>query len=93
VPNPKGLPAGELFLLMEVDVLGSEDNGHSSIAGRIGYQANVLLQNAEPDLDSILLSLAGQDEFLPAPSVSVAGDPGFIMFNLEITLTGPVQRK
>jgi hypothetical protein len=90
VPNPNGHPDGELYLLMDVGVLGSEDNGHGAIVGRIGYQANVLVQNTEPDLDSILLSLAGQDEFLPALSVSVTGCPGFILFDLKVTLTGPM---
>jgi len=73
-----------------VGVLGSEDNGHGAIVNRIGYQANVLVQDTEPDLDSILLSLAGQGEFLPELTVSVTGGSGFILFDLKVTLTGPV---
>jgi hypothetical protein len=60
-----------------------------AIVGRIAYQANVLVQDTEPDLDSLLLSL-GQGEFVPALSVSVTGGSGFLLFGLKVTLTGPV---
>jgi hypothetical protein len=67
IDNPKGLPAHELYVIIDAAL-----QGDGSRLARVAYQANVLVQDTEPDLDSILLSL-GEGEFVPALSVSVTG--------------------
>jgi hypothetical protein len=82
-PSPP-LPSNELYLLIDVKVQGAE-NGVRPRVNRIAYQANVLVQDTEPDLDSILVRGTG-------------GVFGPVAFNLargftweyQLTLTGAV---
>jgi hypothetical protein len=92
-PNPlpqlsPTLPANELYLLVDVATEGVENGARPGIS-RIAYQANVLVQDTNPDLDSILVSPPGEGNFQPSVIVLVDGSqPSF--FDLQVTLTAPV---
>lgn len=67
---------------------GAENGARPGIS-RIAYQANVLVQDTNPDLDSILVSPPGEGNFQPSVVVLVDGSqPSF--FDLQIALTGAV---
>jgi hypothetical protein len=76
-----GLPSDELYIIIDAAVLGGDSALH-----RIAYQANVLVRDMEPDLESILVRPAGSMAgFLPEIQLR-PGDK----WEFQITLTGPV---
>ena len=75
-----GLPANELYVIMD-----GATQGPDTILSRIAYQANVLLKDLEPDLDSILVKPEGFGVFAPEASIA-SGDK----WDFQVTLTGPV---
>lgn len=86
-PSPP-LPSNELYLLVDVATQGAENGARPGIS-RIAYQANVLIEDTNPDLDSILVSEPGQGNFQPSVIVLVDGSgPSF--FDLQVNLSGPV---
>jgi hypothetical protein len=92
-PNPlpqlsPALPANELYLLVDVATEGTENGARPGIS-RVAYQANVLVQDTNPDLDSILVSTPGEGNFQPSVIVLVDGSqPSF--FDLQVRLTAAV---
>jgi hypothetical protein len=74
-----GLPDNELYLILDVAVGES-----GSRLQRIGYQANVLVKESDPDLQSLLVSKDG-NSFAPEATVEL----GFQWW-FEVTMTGPV---
>lgn len=85
LPNPQGLPTNELYVLIDAAY-----QGDGTQLARLSYQANVLVQDTEPDLDSLLLSAAGQGNFVSQLPISVTGGSGFQLYDLQVTLTGTV---
>ena len=75
-----GLPANELYVIMDAATQGPD-----TILSRIAYQANVLLKDLEPDLDSILVKPEGFGVFAPEATIA-SGDK----WDFQVTLTGPV---
>ena len=75
-----GLPANELYVIMDAATQGPD-----TILSRIAYQANVLVKDLEPDLDSLLVKPDGFGVFGPEASIHT-GDK----WDFQVTLTGPV---
>jgi len=90
LPQPAGqnLPGGELYLLIDVVARGAENGARPGISS-IAYQANVLVQDTEPDLDSISFSLPGQGNFVRSLSLLVNG-VDLTLFDMKVALSGPV---
>jgi hypothetical protein len=80
--NPNQLPDKELYLIIDVAVQGG-----GSVLNRIAYQANVLVQDTEPDLDSILVRRAGGGTFQPSADFTLSG--GEVFWDFQLRLTGP----
>jgi hypothetical protein len=80
---PDGLPHDDLYVIIDVSV--QSEDAHLD---RISYQANVLVRDTNPELESILVrphgSLSG---FQPIATVG-SGEA----WDYQITLTGPVLR-
>jgi hypothetical protein len=76
---PSGLPANELYLIVDV-AIASQD----ATIQRIAYQANVLIQDTTPDLDSLLVRAYPTDQFSDYAHVQPGDD-----WEFQITLTGP----
>jgi hypothetical protein len=74
-----GLPANELYLIVDV-AIASQD----ATIQRIAYQANVLLEDTTPDLDSLLVRSYPTQPFVDDTLVQ-PGDS----WEFQITLTGP----
>jgi hypothetical protein len=75
------LPTDELYLIMDAAMMGADAD-----LNRIAYQANVLVRDTEPDLDSILVRPAGLNvPFAPEAQVS-SGE----QWEYLLTLTGSV---
>jgi hypothetical protein len=87
VPDPtdggdlpaNGLPANELYLIVDVAILSQ-----AAIIQRIAYQANVLVYDTTPDLDSLLVRAYPTDQFANYTLVQPGND-----WEFQITLTGP----
>jgi hypothetical protein len=76
-----GLPEDDLYVIMDAATMGPD-----TILGRIAYQANVLVNDLEPDLESILVrNEALGTGFVPEATLD-SGDK----WDFQITLTGPV---
>jgi hypothetical protein len=75
-----GLPENDLYVIIDAATQGPD-----TILSRIAYQANVLLKDLEPDLDSILVKPDGFGVFGPEATIN-AGNK----WDFEVTLTGPV---
>jgi hypothetical protein len=77
-----GLPTDrpELYLIIHT-AIGNED----ATINRIAYQANVLIKDETPDLDSLLVRALPIDSFAPRTLVFPGHD-----WEFQITLTGPV---
>lgn len=79
-----GLPDHELYAIIDTAY-----QGNGSRLTCISYQANVLVQDTEPDLESILLRFAGSGPFVPSLNITVDGvHPVF--WDFQLSLTGPV---
>jgi hypothetical protein len=79
--DPNGLPENELYLYIYAAVYGPD-----TALLRLAYQANVLLLDTTPALDSILVRPAGSGiPFMPSCTVQ----PGQA-WEYQLTLTGPV---
>ena len=76
-----GLPKDELYIVMDAAVFGDH-----AVLMRIAYQANVLVQDTEPDLDSILVRRAGLNVAF-TPQCPLMPDD---QWEYQINLTGPV---
>ena len=81
----QGLPDNELYRLMDAAY-----QGDGTRLARLFYQSNVLVQDTEPDLDSLLLSAAGEGNFVSQLPVSVTGGTGIQLYDLRVTLTSTV---
>jgi len=81
VDNPKGLPAGELYVLIDAAV-----QGDGSVLNRIAYQANVLILDAAPDLVSILVRPSGTQVWGPTATFTQSG----AAWDYQLNLSGPV---
>jgi hypothetical protein len=83
VPNPIGLPANELYAIIDAAV-----QGDGSILTAIAYQANVLILDTEPDLVSILVRPTGTQ----VPYGPVATFSQFVInaWDFQLNLSGPV---
>jgi hypothetical protein len=75
-----GLPADDLYVIMDAATQGPD-----TLLSRIAYQANVLVKDLEPDLDSLLLKPDGFGVF--APEITIASRD---KWDFQVTLTGPV---
>jgi hypothetical protein len=75
-----GLPGNELYVIIDAATQGPD-----TILSRIAYQANVLVKDLEPDLDSILVKPDGFGVFAPEASIN-SGDK----WDFQVALTGPV---
>ena len=76
-----GLPANDLYVILDAATLGADTN-----LNRLAYQANVLLNDVEPDLKSILVRPSGTGAaFAPEATIDNASK-----WDFQITLTGPV---
>jgi len=75
-----GLPANDLYVILDAATLGADTN-----LNRLAYQANVLLNDVEPDLKSILVRPSGTGAaFAPEATIDNASK-----WDFQITLTGP----
>jgi hypothetical protein len=80
---PDGLPPDDLYVIIDVSV--QSEDAHLD---RISYQANVLVRDTNPELESILVRPHGRPvEFLPSTDVAVGE-----AWDYQITMTGPVLR-
>jgi hypothetical protein len=87
VPDPtdggslpaNGLPADELYLIVDVAIASQ-----AAIIQRIAYQANVLIYDTTPDLDSLLVRAYSTLQFSDYTQVQPGHD-----WEFQITLTGP----
>jgi hypothetical protein len=75
-----GLPDDELYLIVDAAVASTD-----ATIQRIAYQANVLIQDTTPDLDSLLVRRFPTDQFSTSADVEIRHD-----WEFQITLTGPV---
>ncbi len=75
-----GLPPDDLYIIMDAATMGSE-----SRLSRVAYQANVLVRNIEPELESLLVAPADSGQF--APEITLQGTS---KWDFKVTLTGPV---
>jgi hypothetical protein len=75
-----GLPGDDLYVIMDAATQGPD-----TVLSRIAYQANVLVKDLEPDLDSLLLKPDDQGVF--APEITIASGE---KWDFQVTLTGPV---
>jgi hypothetical protein len=75
-----GLPANDLYVIMDAATQGPD-----TLLSRIAYQANVLVKDLEPDLDSLLLKPDGFGVFGLEATVT-SGDK----WDFRVALTGPV---
>jgi hypothetical protein len=75
-----GLPNDDLYVIIDAATQGPD-----TLLSRIAYQANVLVRDLEPDLDSILVKPQGSGIFAPEADLA-SGDE----WDFQITLTGPV---
>src|SRR5262249_7381477 len=75
-----GLPENDLYVIIDAAIQGPD-----TILSRIAYQANVLLKDLEPDLDSLLVKPEGRGVFAPQADL-FQGDK----WDFQVTLTGPV---
>ncbi len=80
--DPKIPQQKELVLTAAIAIQGGENDAGIS---RMAYQANVLLQDTEPALESLLVRRAGLGGFLPEADL-LSGEKWEYLF----TLTGPV---
>jgi hypothetical protein len=76
-----GLPENDLYVIMDAATMGAD-----TLLGRIAYQANVLVKDLEPDLDSLLLRVEGSSVAF-APEITI---PSGQKWDYQVTLTGPV---
>src|SRR5262249_31900370 len=74
-----GLPGNELYLIVDV-AIASQD----ATIQRIAYQANVLIQDTTPDLDSLLVRAYSTEQFSDYTRVQPGND-----WEFQIALTGP----
>jgi hypothetical protein len=87
VPDPtdggslpaNGLPANELYMIVDVAIASQ-----AAIIQRIAYQANVLIYDTTPDLDSLLVRAYPTEQFADYTMVQPGHD-----WEFQITLTGP----
>ena len=77
---PSTLPADDVYVIVDLSVMSTDAH-----LDRLSYQANVLLRDDNPDLESVLVRLSGFGEF--GPTVTLQPDQ---TWEYEITLTGPV---
>jgi len=83
------LPSGELYLLAELRAAGAEDDaGNLAGVSRFTYQANVLVQDTTPDLDSILVRPAGVGSFAHDAIITLSGGAD-AQYDIQLNLTGP----
>jgi len=75
-----GLPDDELYLIVDAAVASAD-----ATIQRIAYQANVLIQDTTPELDSLLVRRFPTDPFATSTNVELGHD-----WEFQITLTGPV---
>jgi hypothetical protein len=79
--DPKGLPEGELYVIIDAATQGGETR-----LGRIAYQANVLVRDLEPELESLLVKPDGVGVPYAAETTISTGSK----WDFQVTLTGPV---
>jgi len=77
----KGLPANDLYVILDAATMGADTN-----LNRLAYQANVLLNDIEPDLKSILVRPSGT-AIAFAPETTI---PTGSQWDFQVNLTGPV---
>jgi hypothetical protein len=75
-----GLPENELYVIIDAATQGPD-----TILSRIAYQANVLMKDLEPELDSLLVKPEGFGVFAPEATI-ISGEK----WDFQVTLTGPV---
>jgi hypothetical protein len=84
LPQPAPpLPTNELYLIIDAAC-----QGNGSRLTHVSYQANVLVQDLEPDLASILVRPAGSGQFSPQAAFTLTGSN--VLYDVLVTLTGPV---
>jgi hypothetical protein len=84
LPQPsQPLPNNELYAIIDVAY-----QGDGSRLTRVSYQANVLVQDLEPDIDSILVRPAGNGAFAPSASITVGGIDRPLRFPIEPDRSG-----
>jgi len=76
----KGLPENELYVIIDAATQGPD-----TILSRLAYQANVLMKDLEPELDSLLVKPHGFGVFGPEATIDNGGQ-----WDFEVILTGPV---
>jgi hypothetical protein len=75
------LPDGELYLIIDAGVIGAD-----AVLNKIAYQANVLVRDTNPDLESILV---GTDGFFgPVYTATKTG----VVWDYQLRFTGPIVR-
>jgi hypothetical protein len=79
--DAKGLPEDDLYVIMDAATMGAD-----SLLGRIAYQANVLVRDLEPELESLLVKPDGSNvPFAPEAEIPLGGK-----WDYQVNLTGPV---
>src|SRR5262245_57454773 len=78
LPPGSNLPDDELYVIIDAAILGED-----SRLQRIAYQANVLVLDTQPDLESLLVA---RFDLNFSPAITILPNEGW---NFKLTLTGP----
>lgn len=85
---PQPLPDNEVYLLAELRAYGEADGSARPGVSRFAYQANVLVQDTLPELDSILVRPSGEGAFGPQALLTIVASD--VLYDIQLNLTGPL---